>query len=513
MKPQNPTRICVSVCEQNIESLKRALTRASSVSDLIEVRADCLKEIQSGKGFADLDQALAESNRPAVVTYRPVEQGGRRALDARSRLFFWLFKRPSKAELFDIELDIVRNEALFSEGNTIDWARVICSYHSFSGASGDLNRIYDSMKDTRAGILKIAARVTDITECLEFFHLLQRARNDGRELIPIAMGPAGTMTRILGPSQGAFLTYASLDDEKSTAPGQITASELRELYRIHKIGPETQILGVVGNPVLHSLSPHMHNAGFQSSGFNAIYLPFEVRDLDSFLKRMVRPTSREVDLNFRGLSVTAPYKAAIAEYLDWIDPVALKIGAVNTVVVEKNELHGYNTDAGALVEPLLSRFGELRNKRCAILGSGGAASAAVWALNSEGALTTLFARNREKGRALANRFQVQVEELESARFEGFDVVLNATPLGTSGELQNKSPANAEQLQGALLAYDLVYNPGQTLFLSEARVAGCETLGGIDMLLGQAASQFKLWTGMTAPREVMAEAAIQKLRAN
>jgi len=374
----------------------------------------------------------------------------------------------------------------------------------------DLSQVYEALRSTPARILKIAVQAHDATDCLPVFQILERALKDGREMIAISMGTAGLATRVLGPSRGAFLTYAALENETGTAPGQISARELKRVYRIEKIDRQTQIFGLIGLPVCHSISPLMHNAAFEATGMNAVCLPFEVRDVKAFIERMIHPRTRELEWDLRGLSITAPHKSAVMDELDWIDPAAEGIGAVNTVVVEDGGLHGYNTDARGLIDPLIQKFGELLGARCAVLGAGGAARAALCGLSQEGAELTLFARDTTKAKVLAEKFDTALETLGKAGFDGFDVVINTTPLGTAGKFEAETPATSHQLRGAHLAYDLVYNPTDTLFLREASEAGCETLGGLSMLIAQAAEQFKLWTGAAASEGVMYEAAEQAL---
>lgn len=497
--------ICVSICESTIEATQQACARAGDLGDLVEVRLDCLDLSQSGETFHDLDSLLKNIPRPVIVTYRPAEQGGRHHLDAKSRLVFWLFKRPA-ADFFDIEFDVATAPSLLQHDKNIDWNSVICSYHNFHRVPPNLFHIYERMLSSPARILKIAVQADDVTDCIQVFQLLEHARKDGREMIAIAMGTAGAATRILGPSRGAFLTYAALEDETATAPGQISARELRDVYRMEEIDQLTQIFGLTGLLVSHSMSPQIHNAAFDAAGINSVYIPFEVRDIEAFIKRMVHPRTREINWNMRGLSVTAPHKTAVMNYLDWIEPAAQEIGAVNTILVVDDTLQGYNTDAIGFLKPLMEKVAELRDLRCAVIGSGGAASAAVWGLNQEGAKVTIFARDSKKAESLAARFGATSALLDESVFEGFDVVINATPLGTVGEFESETPATARQLRGARMVYDLVYNPGETKFLREARDAGCETLGGLSMLVGQAAEQFRLWTGVDAPERVMFDAA-------
>src|SRR6185503_6784508 len=198
----------------------------------------------------------------------------------------------------------------------------------------------------------------------------------------------------------------SADCEKGTAPGQILASELRSVYRINQINRDTVVTGLVGLPAMHSVSPHMHNAAFAAANLDAVYLPLEVSNLGTFMKRMVDKRSREFDWNLRGLSITAPHKVEVMQYLDWIDADAKAIGAVNTIVLENEQLLGYNTDCDGLVEPLLKRVGALDDARVAVIGAGGAANAAVYALREQKAEVTLYARDEPKGRILAERFNI-----------------------------------------------------------------------------------------------------------
>ncbi len=511
METKSQTRICVPVCEKDVGAIGQAMASAAADADLIEIRLDCLDPLKVEEAVEKTGELIAGSPRPTILTYRPAEQGGHRDLDTKSRLNFWLFRRRTTPAFYDLELDIAAHAALFDHGKPLDWSRVICSHHDFQGLPPNLSQIYERMTQTPARILKIAVQANDITDCLGLFSLLDKARADGREMIAIAMGMAGFATRVLGPSRGAFLTYGSLQEERATAPGQVTAAELRKLYRIEKISRQTLITGLVGLPVGHSISPHVHNAGFEESGIDGVYLPFEVKDLGSFMRRMVHPRTREIDWNLRGLSVTAPHKNAVISFLDWVDPAAQKIGAVNTIVIDAGQLSGYNTDAGGFDKTLTDHLGELRGARCAVIGAGGGAQAVVYSLRQKQAHVTVFARDVGKGKLLAERFGATCKTIGSERFAGFDVVVNATPLGTSGTQEKRAPAMAEQLAGARLAYDLVYNPRETVFMREARAAGCDVIGGMEMLVAQAAEQFRLWTGVSAPEDAMRSAAINALK--
>lgn len=502
-------KICVPVCARRISDMQRAVERAAEVGDIIELRLDYLPEEALAQASEVINEIIKLAERPLIVTLRPSEFGGARAITIEDRLLArieqqWL---GHPKVLSDMELDLVQvlqqreEDKSLAEG-VCDWNRTICSFHDFAGIPDDLEQIYEHMAATPARVLKIAVQADDATDCVAILNLLKRAKHQGREMIAIAMGDAGIMTRILGPSRGSFLTYGAFDDETATAPGQVTATDLREIYRIEKIDSHTEIFGVIGDPITHSLSPLIHNTAFAAAGLNSVYLPLKVRDLTLFMRRMVHPKTRELDWNLRGLSVTAPHKSAVIDQLDWIDPTAQEIGAVNTVLIKEGQLRGYNTDAEGFILPLRSRFGSVGGARCAVIGAGGAARAVVWALHHDGARVTVWARNTNQAKELAEGYGAEWRVLTNEPLANFDIVVNTTPLGTLGEYEDQTPFTAPQLGGVRLACDLVYNPIETRFLREARQAGCETLSGIEMLLMQAAVQFRLWQG----RELDAQAA-------
>ena len=517
MKEIESARICVPVCVKHASELNAAIARAAEVADVIELRMDCLESLQLDKALRELGAIFHARQQPFILTFRPAQEGGARAIELHERKTFWLtqgflhdgqFRFP---EMADLEL------GMFTEADTpfrsiFKESLLICSHHDFVGVPTDLSQLYERMAATRADVLKLAFHVDEITDCLKIFELLERARRDGRRLIAVAMGDAGIITRILAPSRGSYLTYGSLDAESATAPGQLSARELREVYRVHQINRQTEIMGLVGQPVMHSVSPHIHNAAFAATGMNAVYLPLEVSRLESFMKRMAHPRTREMDWSLRGLSVTAPHKREVMRHLDWIEDAAREIGAVNTIVIRDGELHGYNTDATAALAPLRDEI-DLTNARVAVIGAGGAARALLWSLREAGARVTVFARDAGRARETAEQFGAACAMLNNASFGEFELVINATPLGTRGKSADETPALAGQLRGARLAYDLVYTPRETRFMSEALMAGCHTIGGLDMLIAQAAEQFKLWTNTDAPIEVMREAGEKAVMSN
>ncbi len=498
--------------------LAAAVNRAASAGDMIEIRFDCLESSELSRALTECRDLRRTVSQPFVITFRPEEQGGLRKISKDERLEFWIhIAQLWKENKFSNDFVDIGAELLFDEPavtreliDRIGADRVICSHHDLNGAPENLEQLFERMIQTPVAMVKIAVQADDATESIPIFKLLEGAQSQGCGLIPIAMGQAGVMTRILGPSRGAFLTFASLEDEKRTAPGQLTVRDLRDLYRIDRINPDTQVFGIVGRPVSHSLSPYIHNASFATLDLNAVFIPFDAGEVVAFIRRMIHPKTRELDLNVGGLSVTAPHKSMVMQTLDWIDSAARDIGAVNTIVVRDTELHGYNTDAAGFLAPLRKAFRNLADARCAVIGAGGAARAAIWALKQEGADVTVLARDRTKAEFLSKTFGVKYQRLTHRSFAGYDLVMNATPLGTRGDREGATIVTAEQLYGVRLAYDLVYNPSETRFLREAAAAGCETIGGLEMLIAQAVEQFKLWTGKQPDVNAMRSAATRRL---
>ncbi|MGI8788204.1 MAG: shikimate dehydrogenase [Pyrinomonadaceae bacterium] len=501
----NKGKICVSICAATADEFIENIKRAAESADVIELRFDCLPSDVIKSAIENLPKI----GKQYLVTFRPKEQGGKRDLTLGERLKFWEFLFWTKKENafwvdFEFDLSFVVN---------LEKTLTIASSHDFSGVSESSLISYEVFAITNADVLKIAVQTDDITDSIAVWKLLERAKKDGKQIILIAMGEAGKWTRILGLAHGAFMTYAALDAGKETAGGQITAKDLIETYRVKELDEQTEIYGIVGNPISHSLSPFMHNAAFKAENRNAVFIPFEVKNLCEFIKKFVREKTREVELNFKGFSVTIPHKIEIINYLDSIDETAQVVGAVNTVKITDGKLQGFNTDAHGFVEPLKTVYGNLENISVAVFGSGGAARACIYALKKEKANVTIYARNSEKAKSLAKEFDASFNDFNSrfSNLESFDVVVNATPLGMQGAFENETPIAASQMENVKLVYDLVYNPFETALIKEARKANVPTLGGLAMLVAQGAKQFEIWTGNLAPLKLMSAAALRKLK--
>jgi 3-dehydroquinate dehydratase/shikimate dehydrogenase len=501
---EREARICAVITEPTVSEARAAIERAVPVADLIELRLDYLRDFDFNNP-AELHALLDNKPLPVIVTCRATDEGGQQSIDEDARLQLLAAALEQGADYCDIEAAHDDERA----ARLLDPSRLIVSYHNFSETPADLMAIYDRLVKRPAAIHKIAVRAGDISDSLEVFRLLDRARLEHQTMIAIAMQEAGMMTRILGPSRGSFLTYGSMTRGYESAPGQLTCDELRRLYRIHSLSRATQITGLIGKPVSHSASPLIHNRAFQEMGLDYVYLPFEVSDVEAFFKRFVHPATREMDWRLRGFSVTIPHKTTVIPFLDELDETARRIGAVNTVVVEGDRLLGYNTDADGAIAPL-ARLTELRQAHCAVIGAGGSARAVVYGLRERGARVTIFARDVSRAAALGDEFGVEVKHLDAIGASDATIIINTTPVGMSSHNESASIFPADAWRGRRIAYDLVYNPMETRFLEEARRSGCQIVSGIEMLVAQAARQFELWTGRQPSIETMRQAALEKV---
>lgn len=489
------------VCAETVDEFVADIKRAAEFADVIELRFDSLlkgelvildKEISN----AVLSRIYEQNyGKEILTTFRTKEQGGYREISEEEREHFWDMGYDSGGA--DCEEDAIENSFYWL------WDPRICSYHDFKEVPANLPEIYARLKDSLADIVKIAVQTNDITDGLPLWKLINQT--DPGTFIPIAMGEAGKWTRIMGPAFGAPLTYASMEDGRGNAPGQISARDLIEVYRVKKLTPKTKVYAIIGNPVSKSLSPYMQNAAFREKGLDAVFIPMEVKDLGRFMREFIRGSG----LNFGGFAVTMPHKETIIPYLDEIDETAKAVGAVNTVKFENGKLNGFNTDIDGILEPLRMEYGDLSGARVAVLGAGGAARAAVYALKKESAEITIFARDAKKGGKLSKTFGPKSLPMPVKELNDFDIVINATPLGMKPGQENLSLIKADAFGDVKVVFDLVTVPAETGLIKQAKQAGIRTIGGVEMLIAQGIKQFEIWTGLEAPEKEMRSSAITR----
>jgi 3-dehydroquinate dehydratase/shikimate dehydrogenase len=292
---------------------------------------------------------------------------------------------------------------------------------------------------------------------------------------------------------GSALAYGAVD--QTTAPGQLSLDSMLNLYRAARITRRTRVYGVIGDPIGHSLSPLLHNTAFRAREFDAVFVPFLVRNLRDFLGAMEK-------FSVAGLSVTIPHKETILRSLDDCDPLAERIGAVNTVVVRGGgRLYGYNTDYVGVLRSLEQRM-RLAGSRVLLYGAGGAARAAAFALAQAGSVVCVCARRLDRARALARTVAGQVVARADLTHEFFDAIVNCTPIGMHP--RGGSPLVSAELN-CRIVMDMVYRPRETELLQLARGKGIEIISGVEMFLAQGFAQYEIWTGEHAPEGAMRRA--------
>lgn len=402
------------------------------------------------------------------------------------------------AQAVDIEIETAETCAQKLE-SLRSRARLVVSYHNFEGTP-PLDAVMRRMARIPADGYKI---VTTARKPSDNARVLALAKTYAKApTILLAMGETGFPTRVLSPAAGGLYTYAAPNSADGTASGQVSAHQLRHLYRVDKFTKDAHLYGVIADPVRHSISPAIHNRAFQARRLDAVYLPFLVKPAqlkDFFLFAGKMPLA--------GFSVTIPHKQKVLRHLDLVDPLARRIGAVNTVWRKAGKWRGTNTDTDGVLRPLEKRL-RLGKSTVLLAGNGGAGRGAAFALTQAGAKLAITGRNIDRVRALAKACDAEPLTPEQASARMFDVLVNSTPLGMVPDVERSF---FEDKVPAKLVFDMVYNPLDTRLLRMARDQGATVIRGLEMLLEQAARQFEIWTGDSAPRAVMEKAALEALQ--
>lgn len=497
------SKLCVPVTDTSVSSMLDSIHSLPPEVEMVEVRLDYLQI----PDYQSLERAVVRlcrgKDRPAIFTNRPIRSGGRWEGDEGRRLDLIRRAISSGAEFIDVELEVA--DRISCGGSS---CRKIVSYHNFKCTPPDLQKIYGQCQRRDADIVKIAVLANDMADTVRMIELL-RERGASSPLIALSMGEAGVPTRVLAPRFGGFLTYGSYSDERASAPGQVTWKSMLDMYRFHNIGPDTALYGVVANPVMHSMSPVIHNAAFAECGMNAVYLPFKVADgLGDFLDAFQ-------NYGLKGLSVTIPHKEKIMGFMDEVDDMASNICAVNTVTIRDGMRYGSNTDVEAAIDTLRGAAKRadmlpLDGRRALLVGAGGAARAVATALTESGVVLTIANRTVGRAQELAQSLGADFCGLDEMEQYEPDIIINTTSVGMYPEV-DRIPVPASLLRKNVIVMDAVYNPIETKLLRIARGRDCVTASGFEWFISQAAGQFETWTGRRAPRKVMEEVARERLQ--
>ncbi|MGH9776350.1 MAG: shikimate dehydrogenase [Candidatus Acidiferrales bacterium] len=492
-------RICAIVAARDARGMLRQLRRALRLTRTVELRLDWLETESKIRPFlGSLKQQGAGSPRVVLIaTCRRQRAGGRFRGNVTEQLRLLQLAMKSGCRGIDIEIETAEARPASGRLPSFAPARSIISFHEFKRTPQSLRQVIHRLnRIDESAMVKLAALAHSLADARRILDLARRRKN----VIAVPMGEVALPARILALREGSALAYAPV--ETAIAPGQISLDEMKNLYRADRLDRRTRVYGVIGDPVSHSLGRVLHNAGFHARRVNAVYLPFLVRDLRDFLSA-IRP------FGIRGFSVTLPHKEGILRHLDECDPLAERIGAVNTVVVRgSGELVGYNTDYVGVLRALERRV-TLGGSRVLILGAGGAARAVAFALAQGHATVYVCARRMKRAEVLARAVGGEAIPRSQLKREAFDAIVNATPVGMHPRL-NESPLAVGELN-CRLVFDLIYRPRETKLLQLARRRGIETVSGLVMFLAQGAAQWEIWMGERAPEAAMHRAVAAALR--
>ena len=474
--------ICLTLSASTLEGNAELVRANRAYIDIAELRVDLLDEKEQER--ASLFPSMVDI--PVILTLRRVQDGGRCSLSERHRRQILLSALEGGFAYVDIEEDVKRNEVESAARER--GAKIIRSFHDFDGMPEDIySRIYRLSE--RGDIAKAAVTPHSISDVLTLFRISDELK--GVDKIIIGMGDWGIPTRILYRRVGSLLTFASASD--AVAPGQITARDLKTLYHADEVSDKTAIYGIIGNPVMHSTSPQIHNPGFRAINYDAIYLPFQVDSVRSFF-------SLAEYLHMRGFSVTIPHKTSVLMFLGNISREVKQIGSCNTVIRVPGMWKGMNTDYYGFLAPILKDIESGRVRSALVIGAGGASKAIVWALRNRGVKVTILNRTLSRAADIAALNLCEFDTLENARkYEGqVDMVVQTTSVGLYPDF-DLNPIEGFRFTGREIVYDIIYKPRMTKLLSEAQKAGCTLHYGEEMLLEQGKLQFELFTGYHYPR--------------
>ncbi len=495
------TKLTVPIAAETINQAAVQITSAVSAgAEMLELRTDYLQNLEPA--FVPDLLALVQKAKPSppvIVTCRSKQQGGAVAYSDDLRVEVLVAAVKAGVHFIDCEYDtfshIKYQEKIRLALSNSTRTRLILSAHSFDGPFPDLAAIYRHITTTYpASIPKLVYTANHINDCFAALDLLSRTSDDR---IVFCMGEAGLITRIIAKKLNSFLTFASLDDDTATAPGQLSIADLKNIYRFDDINEQTELYGVIGSPVGHSLSPAVHNACFAKAKMNKLYLPVLIdsgrEEFDLFIDRLLARRA----LGFKGFSVTIPHKTNALNYVQRkagkVEPLAEIIGAANTLIFGPDDrTSAYNTDCRAAIDTIETALKNLEGITAAVIGAGGVARALIAGLVGAGAKVTIYNRTVKKAQRLADEFECEFGSLDDLKDLDAKLLVNCTSLGMFPDIET-TPIDPAYIKKGMVIFDTVYNPPQTLLLRNAKKKRLKTVSGLEMFTRQAAAQFKLFT--------------------
>jgi 3-dehydroquinate dehydratase / shikimate dehydrogenase len=481
--------ICISLGRGRHKHLiAEYLHVANQGAKLVELRLDYIQS------EVNLKRILADRPCPVLVTCRRERDGGMWKGTEEQRQMLLRTAIVEGVDYVDLEEDIAASIPRFGK------TKRIVSYHNFNETPENIEELHAKMGVMNADIVKLATLANNPRDNVRMLRLV---RTSSIPTVGLCMGEIGTPSRILGAKFGAPFSYATFHVDRTLAPGQLSYAAMKEVYRYEEINSETEFYGVIADPVAHSMSPQIHNAAFAHLGMNRVYIPLRVTR-----EHLARFLNDCEELGIKGLSVTIPHKESVMEHLSSSDDAVQGIHACNTVVFREGQRVGFNTDSRAALESIDLALGNgadeenrLLNQTVLVLGAGGVAKAIVYGLRRQGADVYITNRTPERAQQLAAMFRATALPWNMRHTIQPQLIVNCTSVGMHPQV-NDTPLESVNLDSNTVVFDTVYNPEQTLLLKQARETGCRVITGVDMFIGQAALQFKHFTGESAPLEVM-----------
>jgi 3-dehydroquinate dehydratase/shikimate dehydrogenase len=500
-------KLCIAVQAATPAELFSRADAALKDSVFLEFRLDAL--VKPAAVFPELKSFLSRRRDVmAIATCRRKSFGGHFAGSLNSELEILLKAAETGCHIVDLEVESAGQAtrpqlARFHAALRAVGASLLISSHDLSRTRrpDGLNQTAQRIAEFEPDFVKVVSTARTLTDNLSVLRMVQD-QSLNSHVVGIAMGEEGLISRVLSPRAGAAFTFASVADGAETAPGQVSARTLIDLYRLEQLDQATRIFGVAGNPISHSLSPVMHVTAFRRENVNAVMLPLKVKTLDDLLT-VIR------DLPLDGVAVTMPLKQEVLPHLANMDALTHRIGACNTLRTGADgKLYGFNTDVAGVVRPLERRM-RLKGARILVLGAGGAARAAVFGLAEQGSEVYVVNRTHEKAVALARKARAHVLKQAALAKQRFDAIINTTPCGMTG-IKEKLPIKENELNASLV-FDMVYTPIETPLLTLAKARGLAVISGVEMFVQQGARQFEIWTGKPAPESEMLRVVELELR--
>jgi 3-dehydroquinate dehydratase / shikimate dehydrogenase len=490
--PLRLPKVCLAVTGEEPEDMLETAESLVLENSFLEFRLDYLKQPAAAllklRRFLDTHQYAT-----AIATCRREANGGKYKGSLASQLEILGKAASAGCQIVDLELESALKAKPEALARLRSRAALIVSFHDFR-ATRSLEPTLQKMVNFPADFYKVVTTATTLSDNVTMMKFLQ-TESDQHALIGLCMGEQGIISRVLGVRAGSVFTFAAVSADRKTAPGQVSARELRGIYRIEQLDAATRVYGVAGDPIQHSLSPVIMNTALRRENVNGVYLALHAKTVKDLIHCV-----REIPIH--GLSITMPYKAAILPYLDNTDTHTAKIGACNTVVRgQDGKLYGFNTDTAGVVQPLEQRMA-LPGAKILVLGAGGAARAAVFGLRERGAEVWILNRSAAPAQKLARQAKARTIKRADLHKVAFDVILNATPVGMGND--RDCPLKENEIQ-ARIVFDMVYDPVETRLLQIARAKGFAVVAGIEMFVHQAARQFEIWSGKPAPVDEMLRA--------